>query len=212
MSVEGCTCILCTNARTTERGEEKLSWPESANFELLINTLEYIRLHPAEFYMPAWIVSIPLSEDYMRESYTNSITGFTGLPLPHCGTVACFAGHLYMTAKPEDWKLTRYELDNSHRFEIGALEALGLDPWAGGMETVEGRLKTIFGMVDMKTYEELKGVLEENFTFPTPLPPVATKAELKRVRDRENARFRRAQKKFAAVLAKDNRDDQNGDE
>lgn len=182
-----------------ESGDKMLvPFPESG-LELFLKTLNYIRLHPAEFYMPSYILSLAIIAEYAKDITIKNVESVTGLPMPHCGTVACLAGHIYLTAQDSDWKPESQDAIDGSIVESGALKALGIpeDDWV-----MRGRLQDVFGMVTLRTYAELKDVLERRFTFGEfTLPEPATKAELKRVRDREYAARKRAEKKLAKMAA-----------
>lgn len=198
-------------------GAMDLSQVEGFNYELFLGSLNYISLHPKEFYMPSWVKSIRGAFDYYMKGYNKKywsakemrdaaqssvaqkeadIAQRTG-EMPHCGTVACFAGHMYLNAnRTTALTLTYKEAEeiDSGNVSSEVQKLLGLRTEYGSFLSAPARyaaerLGTIFGMTDMTTYEDLLLACQAAFALPAGMdwPTVKTQEEILAVEAEEKA-------------------------
>lgn len=136
-----------------------IPFPEHA-WPLFRKALEHIAQHPDEFYMKFF--TVVRGKDH--PNLMGQVETRTQLPFPQCGTAACLAGHISMAAG--------HDPSVESVSASMALEDLGLGDTGGGNQVVN-RLVDIFGLVNLRTYSELRDVLMGAFTFPEPLPEPA---------------------------------------
>lgn len=152
--------------------DDRLVFPAHA-WPLFKDSLQHIADHPDEFYMGSWVSTAHTLAD---EGITvEDIEKVTGHPFPACGTVACLAGRITITANPgvldHEWP----DVDT-----YSALTALGITDPDGDVvltDRVAYALEGVFDMTHIRTYAELRGELESRFVFPEPLPVPAGVAE-----------------------------------
>lgn len=138
----------------------KLEFPAQA-WPKLKAALQHIADHPAEFYMPDYI----LREYWATDSTIRLVEWTTGHKFPECGTVACLAGHIVLQSDPDT------DLINARR----AIRVLGIDvetyEYSGEfVDEVAEALRQTFVETDIRTYRELCAKLTREFVFPEPLP------------------------------------------
>lgn len=134
--------------------------------------LQMIADEPSRLWMPDFVNTSVAEDAWLIEEITRRTGG-----VPPCGTAACLAGWIGISHKIDtqgkNLADAAREVMKLGQAATYALKALGVSRGsAAGMVFDDGNDGVFYMTEEVKSYADLKAVLEERFVFPEPLPEV----------------------------------------